>query len=415
MGAPAPPAQTGATKLQRLVQWATGPFWVVPATWCTVAVVAGVLLPAVESDATGSWILFDAGPESARSVLSTIAGAMISVTGLVFSITIVVLQLASSQFTPRVVGSFLTQRIPQHTLGVFTASFLYSLMLLRAVETDPDSPQAQVPQISISIALVLVLAAVLMFLAFIHHITRSISVGVVIRRIGDDCRDLLTSGRTGADHLLHEAPDLPATRRQRVVVAPRSGYLDLVDRERLCRLGSSHSARIEILHPLGTFVPEGSPLALVHEGDDTSPSADWPDLVCSGLELTLMRSMRQDLSLGFRRLVDIAERALSPGVNDPSTAVEVIDQLHDVLRRLAAMRGAYPVTSDEEGIPRVVTRDHSFEDYLDQAIDEIAHYGRDDLQIPHRLDMLLHDLASAAVPERAIAIRAKHESLTRER
>ena len=396
----------------RVLRWwraAFAPFWVVPAVWCAGAVLAGIALPEVDRTVEGIPFLFRSGPDGARSLLSTVAGAMISVTGLVFSITVVVLQLASSQFTPRVLRTFLDDRTTQNTLGVFTATFLYSLTVLRSVQSSPRDGYPAVPQLAVAVSFVVVLGAVAMFLAFIHHITHAIAVGSVVGRTADGCRALL---RHEAARGSGTAGDAPArTARQEVVAAPRSGYLDHVDTVRLRALARRHDVRLELLHPLGAFVVEGSPLALAHT-DAPGVEVDWPAVVTSGVELTRERSMRQDLSFGLRRLVDIAERALSPGVNDPTTAVQVVDELHDLLRRIALRPEADPVTRDEEGVVRVVTRERTFADYLDLAVDEIAHWGADGLQVPPRLDAVLAELAAAAPAHREV-LEAKRAQVSR--
>ena len=410
-GAPVPSRGRPVSRVRRWWRAVLGPFWVVPATWCVLAVALGIGLPLVDQGVGTIPLAFESGPEGARSVLSTIAGAMISVTGLVFSITIVVLQLASSQFTPRVLQTFLDDRVTQHTLGVFAASFLYALTVLRGVQNEATGGADAVPQLAVTFAYVLVLGSVAMFLLFIHHITTAISVDSVIGRVAADCRRLIARAESEAETLPREAPSLPSLRRQSVVASPRSGYVDLVDRFRLADLAEAHDVRIEVLHPLGTFVPEGSPLALVHSAT-VEADTDWADVLRAGLSVRTQRSMEQDVTFGLRRLVDIAERALSPGVNDPTTAVQVVNELHDLLRLIAAGPDPVPVTSDEDGVPRVVTDEWTFERYLDLAVDEIAHWGSDSLQIPERLDSMLLDLAANAPPHRRPVLDAKRAALT---
>ena len=408
--APVPSRGKPASRLRRWWRTLLRPFWVVPAAWCLAAVALGIGLPLIDQGVGTLPLAFESGPEGARSVLSTIAGAMISVTGLVFSITIVVLQLASSQFTPRVLQTFLDDRLTQHTLGVFAASFLYALTVLRGVQNEDTGGQDAVPQLAVTFSYVLVLGAVGMFLAFIHHITTSISVDSVIGRVAAECRRLIELGESDAEDLPLEVPALPQLRRQIVVGSPRSGYVDLVDRFRLADVARRHDVRVEVLHPLGTFVPEGSPLALIHLSHGEGPT-DWARLLRSGLCVRAERSMEQDVTFGLRRLVDIAERALSPGVNDPTTAVQVINELHDLLRLISAGSDPVPVTSDEDGVPRVVTDEWAFESYLDLAVDEIAHWGRDSLQIPARLDAMLLDLAANGPPRRRPVLTAKRAAL----
>ena len=411
--APPPPAGRSTSRLRRWWLAATSPFWVLPATWCVGAVVVGLLVPELDKSLVGRLpFVFQSGPDGARSVLSTIAGAMISVTGLVFSITIVVLQLASSQFSPRVLRTFLDDRTTQNTLGVFAASFLYALTVLRAVQTAASnvSGYPEVPQIAVAVSYLLVLGAVGMFLAFIHHITTAISVGSVVGRAADASRELIEKGGQDASGLPGVVPTMPRLRRQVVVVAPRSGYLDVVDRHRLYMLACRHDVRIEVLHPLGTFVVEGSPLALVH-ADAPVDAEDWGSHLLGGIELARERSMRQDVSFGFRRLVDIAERALSPGVNDPTTAIQVLDEIHDLLRRLATSHDPFPVTCDDEQVARVVTDQWSFPAYLDLAVDEIAFYGRDSLQVPRRLDTMFAELVASASEDRRPHVQAKWDQV----
>ena len=405
---PQPSSTDSPQQLGRPRRWARKlftPFWVVPSLWCLGAVSAGLLLPELEQ-ANPRWfpLLFQGGATGARSLLSTIAGAMISVTGLVFSITIVALQLASSQFSPRVLRTFLDDRIPQNTLGVFAASFLYSLTVLRSVIEGTTSRSESVPQLAITLAYLLVLGSVAMFLWFIHHITLSISVGSVITQLGIETRAMLP------DHVGRSAPlgELTSFDAQRVVVAARSGVLDVIEVATLRRVAQQHDVRIEVLHRRGTFVPEGAPLAMVHGGAATE---DWDALVNRGLELAPERSMQQDHSYGLRQLVDVAERALSPGINDPTTAVQVIDQLHDLLRRLGGQPDPDGVELDDDGIVRVVTREWTFGDLFDLAVDEIAHWGSEGVQVPQRLDAMFADLAVGVEPQFRTIVQAKREQL----
>lgn len=381
-------------------------FWVVPALWSLAAIALGLSVPS--ADAT--WLadhlpfLFPGDVDGARSVLGTIAGAMISVTGLVFSNTMVVLQLAGSQFSPRLLQTFLQDRTTQQTLGVFVASFVYSLTVLRSIG-DSDAP---VPQVAVTISYLWVLAAVAMFIAFISHITASVGVDTVVRRAADDTRALLQRSDRRRDELPTLRPDLADLGHPAVAAATRSGYLDGLDLERLRRQAERHDVRIEVLHPLGTFLVEGMPLTLVHGGGAGDAAAvAWDDVLSGAIDLTDARSTDQDPSFGFRRLVDIAERALSPGINDPTTAVQVIDQLHDLLRRMVVTDDPYPVLLDERGIPRVVSREHTFADYLDLAVDEIAHWGADSIQVPRRIDTMLEDLAAAASPSHRDTVLVK--------
>ena len=369
------------------------PFWVVPAAWCVLAVATGLVLPDLESawSVTERPLFFTGGADGARTVLSTISGAMISVTGLVFSITMVVLQLASSQYTPRVLQTFLADRITQHTLGLFAASFLYALAVLRSIR-DGDRQ----PELAITLAFVLVLAAVGIFLAYIHHITTSIGVASILQRTAQQSRDLLAAGQASAWPTV--APDLQEPHGDsRVLVAPRSGYVDAVDTAALVRLAHRHDVRVELLHPLGAFVADGSPLLSLHGLSTTEDGL--PDAALQLVSVVGERTMDQDLGYGIRRLVDIAERALSPGINDPTTAVQVLDQLHDLLRRMVTAPAAWPVRTDEEGTVRLVLRQPTIADVVELALADIAHWGEDHRRVRERIAGIMDDLRAAARDE----------------
>ena len=405
--APAPTTRPRVARLRRRLRLIFGPFWVVPAVWSVSAVALGLALPQLDEAIGSPPLLFAGSADSARSVLSTTSGAMISVTGLVFSITIVVLQLASSQFSPRVIATFLEDRVTQNTLGVFVASFLFSLTVLRSIP-DRSETEEGVPEFAVTLSFLLVLGAVAMFLAFIQHITQSIAVSTVIRRVGEQTRDLLERSGSRRETLPSVTPELPALRGQTVATAQRSGYVDAIDAGTLCQIAQRHDVRIEVLYPLGSFVAEGAALALVH-GSGADPA--WNDRIASAVAMRVERSMEQDMMFGFRRLVDIAERALSPGVNDPTTAVQAIDELHDILRRMIGASSVVGVHLDSDGTPRVLTPEWTFGQYLDLAVDEIAHWGRDSLQIPRRLQEMLADLAVAAHEQHRPVVLAKSNQI----
>lgn len=369
---------------------------------------AGILLPEVD-EALAPYVplLFQAGTDGARTFLSAIAGAMISITGLVFSITIVVLQLASSQFSPRVLRTYLDQRVPQFTLGVFAASFIYALTVLRSVSAFSDSAKDSVPQIAVTVSFLLVLASVGMFLAFIHHITQAISVDTIIDTVGKETLGLIersTDHRTAAQNV--DPAPLPSMGLPTVVGSGHSGYLTELDHASLTALAAEHDVRIEVLHPLGTYLVQGTPVVTVHGGADHS-DVDWNRVIEQRIGLTWRRTMEQDVSFGLRQLVDIAERALSPGINDPTTAVQVLNELHLILTTIAQDDDPYPVHHDEGGTVRLVTSEWTFEQFLGLCIDEIAHWGSSSLQIPRRIDQLLTTVAVVATEPHQQLLEAK--------
>ncbi|WP_435769519.1 DUF2254 domain-containing protein [Nocardioides sp. SYSU DS0651] len=376
-----------------------GRFWVLPLV-CTVSAVAlGLGLTTLDDRLDTSLkvpFLFTGGPESARALLSAIITSMISFTGLVFSITIVVLQLTSSQFSPRVLRTFLRDWFNQLSLGVFVATFVYALVVLRAVR-GTSQVHPFVPQLSITVAFGFVLASVLVFLAYIHHVAQSIRAATIISSIGSDTRALLERRHPAGDDVraLRAVPDSVGRR----VAAASPGVVQRVDDERLAALAAEHSVTIRLLRSVGEFVPEGGDLLETHGADPPDASQ-----LRGAIHLGNERSLDEDVGFGIRQLVDIAERALSPGINDPTTAVQVIDQLHDLLRRLAT-RSLQPrqELTDDGGLLLHVP-EPAFADYLGLAVDEIAHFGADTDRVMRRLRVMLDDLLRAATPQHRGAV-----------
>ena len=387
-------------------------FWALPLAITLVSLAASVLIPQVDS-----WLadhlpyVFQGGPDGARSLLGAIASAMISVTGLVFSITIVTLQLASSQFSPRVLDHFLQSRITQATLGVFVASFVYALSVLRTIRSGDDG---YVPQLSVTIAFLLVLAAGGCFLAFIRHITSSIRVSSVMSDIGDDTRASLDVNHpeqhgdpddAGPRHTW--SPD-PGWHQSALVLGDRHGVLRHVRGKRLLTLADDAGAVVSLRHRVGEFVAGGQPVATVWRTSDRDPDLE---AMARCFELGQARSIVQDPAFGFRQLVDIASRALSPGVNDPTTAAQAVDELHALLRTVAGRPDPSPCLRDEAGVVRVIHQPWTFSSLLDLATDEILAYGSDALPVLVRLDAMLRDLAVASSPEHAGHVAAKRSAV----
>lgn len=385
------------SRLRALREAARTGFWAIPSGCVLIAVALALTLVQVDHALdTELWFAFGAGPEGAREVLSAISSSMITFTGLVFSITVVVLQLTSAQFSPRVLRTFLRDRLTQFSLGTFVATFVYSVTVLRTV-TSGDA--AFVPALSTTVGLALLLLSVGMFVAYIHHIATSIQASAIMAAIGTETRDTIEKRFTDSD--LRSSVRLPPQEHPLadVITAPRSGVLARVDIARLVGAARDGGVILRTRARLGDFVAEGAPLVeVLGTGRVEAGSA------LDALTLSRDRSMEQDAAFGFRQLVDIAERALSPGINDPTTAVQALDQLHDLLRRLAVRQFPDGLHYDQDGLVRLVMPPESFSDYLDLALQEIDQYGAEVRQVQRRIDALLADLATVALPEHRVAV-----------
>lgn len=387
-------------------------FWAVPSVCVALSIALALVL--VEADRRLSDSLsftFGAGPDGAREVLGAITTAMITFTGLVFSITVVVLQLTSSQFSPRVLRTFLRDRQTQWALGIFTATFVYSLLVLRTVRSGDDGQEQFVPGLATNVAVGLLLLSVGLFVSYIHHIATAIQVSSIIEAIGLESRQALDRRYPAGRSVPVDATALPPDGLPSAVVpAAGSGALVGIDEPRLVALACDADVVLRSQVRLGDHIPEGAPVLEV-VGDAGRLDLD---AVLAAIVQDRERRLQDDVGFGFRQLVDIAERALSPGINDPTTAVQALDQLHDLLRRLATRPLRTGVHVDEAGRVRLVLPAERLEDYLQLALEEIQQYGAEAVQVQRRIDRLLDDVAAAALPEhraaveRAIATRHGH-------
>jgi uncharacterized membrane protein len=354
--------------------------------------------------------------DAARQILTALAAAVITVVGLVFSITIVALTLASTQFGPRMLRSFIRDRGTQVTLGTFVATFLYSVLTLGSV-AHGDHGQF-VPHLSITVALALVLVDLGVLVFFIHHMASSIQLPEVIAGIAGDLSraiDIEVANSRGGP--VEELGPSESEIRFRLeidgapIAATTSGYLQFVGYETLVEIAAHADAVIELLHRPGHFVVEGLPLARV-----------WPaeaaPKVARGLERAHVtgahRTLAQDLAFAIDQLVEIAIRAISPAVNDPFTAVTCIDWLGDALCKVTAKWNPRQVQRDRRGNVRVIAATPSYRRLVDRAFDKIRQAGRGMPAVMIRqLDALAKIVAHATDTEQRAALFNQAEMIMR--
>lgn len=389
--------------------------WFIPSVFGAAAILGASVLLAIDraigSDALGS-LRFGGTAEGARSVLSTIAQSMLTFTGLVFSITMLVLQLASSQLSPRVTRTFLRDRKNQVVLGLFVATFVYTLIVLRDVRTPVDDGVGFVPGLSIWVAFALLLASVGAFIVYIDHMAHSIRASSVIESIAAETReaiDRLYPAAAGSPVDAGYPADLRQRRPDVLLKADVAGVVISVEEERLLEIADTEDRMAELLVTVGDFVPEGGPLFRLWGRWDHGAGVALREAVEVGSD----RTIGQDAAFGFRQLVDIATRALSPGTNDPSTAVQSLDRLHDLLRRLATRAIPGSAREGREGQVRLVLARPSFDSYVGLAVDEIRLAGQGQLQVMRRLQAMLEDIAAVSHDERRRVVEAQLARLDR--
>lgn len=428
-----------AAKLSRAAGRLRAQLWFIPGLTAIGAFVLGrtlVYLDHAVIHRHDTWFLFQGTSDSALDLVSTIASATMTFTGLVFSITVLVLQLASGQFSPRVLRTFLEDRTTHVAMAVFVGTFVFAMTLMLSIRGSSDEVERFVPALSVFVAFLFVLASVGVFIHYIHHIAHAVRVVTIIRRIADETR-------VAIDRMFPTiGEDAPPTAFRRPAAPPRivpyggrAGSLAVVDEDRLFELAERHDALIEVLPQVGDHILSGVPVICYWPAD-----RDDVAIAVGALGIEAERTTHQDPAFGFRQLVDIAERALSPGINDPSTAVQCVDELHDLLRCLAVRAFPDPVRSNAAGKPRLVLPRPSWESFVHLALDELRQFGARSSQVVRRLRLLLDDclafvpaaraaplaeqrgLLQAAVvrqvpsdPERALVLQAPAGSVGRER
>jgi uncharacterized membrane protein len=399
----------------RLVGWwddLRDSLWLVPAAVVLLALITAWVAVQFEPlpDWFPQWLVFGGTPEGARSVLSELAAGTITVTGLVFSLTVVALQMASSQFTPRLLRTFMRDRRTQIVLGGLVGSAVYDVAVLRTVRSRGDGVDPFVPALAVTLALVIALFAVGLLVFFLHHVTQHMRVDVVMREVADETQKQLAAIPLERSDLPDQDPPAPADHAT-AVAATVDGYLQSVDLEVLSRRARAAGMVVLLRPSLGDHVTAGSTLAWVWADDDQS-QAD-PDvlagLVHGGLHLGSDRTEAGDLAFGIRQLADIAVRALSPGVNDPTTAVQAIEQLAAVMMALTRHPLGADLVVDGDGALRVVVPRPTFAAHLALAIDQIRSYGGSDTDVVVALLGLLTDLAEATADtaDRSAAVAAQ--------
>jgi uncharacterized membrane protein len=330
-------------------------------------------------------------PTSATAILNTIAASMVSLAALVLTITMVVVQLAMGQFSPRIVQRILRDKPSQLAIGLFVATFVHAVLTSREV-VDRGDGTGQVPGISVATSYVLVLASIAVLVIYVHHIGQALRVSALIELVGDDTRKLVDRRYPDAGPPPPVDPDAP-----RVVAARESGVVTMIGTQALVSEGQRVDCVLELVPALGAFVPANAPLFVVH-GD---PEELDEDALFSALSLELEPTLDEDVAYGMRLLVDIAERSLSDSpFQDPTTAVQAIDRLHDILRQLARRPLPDGRVRDDDGEIRLLLKTMSWEDYVHLAFVEIRIAGAHSPQVSRRLVAALSDLRRVALPER---------------
>jgi uncharacterized membrane protein len=361
--------------------------WLLPALMVVGAALLALLTLTIDSTLDPSTLplwLYAGDADAAQGLLSTIAGSMITVAGLGFSITIVAFVLASTQFGPRLLTIFMRDRNSQATLGTFVATFTFCVLVLRSIQGPSLSAPEFVPQLSTSIAIILTLLSVGALVYFFHHVATSIQaprVAATVARDLDRAIDNLYPARIGQPGPKPLDSDIPGPATDTVVLATQSGYVQVIDDARLIDTAVRHDLCVRLVTRPGLFVVRGNPIIYVRGTADEATIHELRSEVIVGD----VRTPEDDIEFSVRQLVEVALRSLSPAINDPFTAMTAIDWLSAALARLAKEKMPSAYRYDDSGTLRIVANVSTFPGIVHTVFSRIRHYGGSSPMILNRL------------------------------
>lgn len=368
-----------------LFQWnkIKATFWFIPVVTILVAVLLSIVLVKIDGfvdisqDSFGRFFLVNS-TDSARSILTTISGAMIGVAGTVFSVTLVALTLASSQFGPRLIKNFMYVRLNQVVLGSYVSTYLYCLLVLNALKDSEG--YTFIPSISILAAIIGAIFNIVLLIVFIHQIATSIQADNVISDISDVICEKIEAlfpeemgDEKGKEPNIDVDTEMANFSQQIAILSPRNGYLQYIDNEVLMEEVVAHDALFDLNHRPGSFLVKEmviGKLAFNKELEESELEKLQRQFV-----IGKTKTSQQDLEFSIHQMVEIAARALSPGVNDPFTAITCIDNLTAALTALAKLKFPSKYRYDEEGKLRIIANTVDFEGALDAAFNQIRQFS----------------------------------------
>ncbi|TPG15222.1 DUF2254 domain-containing protein [Sphingomonas koreensis] len=389
------------SRLLKLVDDLRSSYWFLPSVMAFLAIVLAILMLVVDTTVGSAWMahvpfLYSARPDGARQVLSSIGGSMITVAGTVFSVTIAAVVYASGQYGPRLLSNFMSDRGNQVTLGTFIATFVYCLMVLRTIQSPDETGNSVgfVPNDALLVGVLLALCSIGVLIFFIHHVPSKLHINSVIEEIGDrllgeiDQRFPAGIGQARLDDdgskdrsrvpatFRDDASDAEADRRT-LICARKTGYIQLIDDQGLMAAARKHDLVLRLQYQPGDFAHAGRTLIEAAPPERCSDAA--VEAIRDAFAIGARRSALQDLRFLIDELVEIAARALSPGINDPFTAITCLDWLGAALSDLAGRTLPSHLRVDDDGALRVIAHPETFELFLDRSFGALAQYCASDM------------------------------------
>ncbi len=330
-------------------------------------------------------------PQVAQVILGAIGASIMTVVSIVFAILLMTLTLASMQFSPRIILSFATDGVTQWTLGIFLGTFCYCMAALPAARSQPIPFE---PVATVMGAMLLAVACVGWLLFFIHHISHAISVNHLVDKIATETERIVNEVMPWPRQPTRavEDPRIDALVWESTLSMETSGYIRFVDTRRLLSLAKEYRIKIRLMRRVGHFIPAGVPMVKITRAERVSP-----ELIAElrgAIDVGPSRTLQQDIEFGILQIVDIALKAISPAVNDPSTAISCVDQLSRILIRVASREPPESGLYDPPGNLRVYMPWIGFDGLFHTAFEQIRFYARSDIAVSLRLLRALADIAS---------------------
>ncbi len=385
-------------KLNQFLADLRGSLWFVPGMMIIFSVALALGLIEIDSSVQPEWFdnfprLFGLGADGSRGMLMAIASSMLTVAALAFSLTLNSVAQASAQFTPRIFRNFMRDRANQFVLGYFVSVFAFCLIVLRTIRGGDELKF--VPSLAVMVGLALALGGILVLIFFIHHIADSLQITTILDNITDETKKSVKRlfpeelGEAASGSEKHEAWRAEDLKNWVKIPAPTPGYVQSVDAYGLLEYAAENNLLIRMRRSVGQFAGSGATLAEIAPDTETANKNvrfgdEKIEEINRFFSLDRHRTIEQDAGFGIRQIVDIALKALSPGVNDTTTAVECIDNLGEIVGEIARRRLPAAVRS-KDNIPRVLTLAPEFADYVETAFDQIRISGKANQAIFERL------------------------------
>jgi uncharacterized membrane protein len=413
-----------ADKIQKTREDLVSSLWLVPSVFAIVAIALSFILPEIDNwveqdlEPYRAWIFFGSA-SAARTVLQVIAGSLITVISVVFSITILTLHQASAQYTPRIIRTFMADRTNQGVLGIYIATFLYSVLIIRRIRGEDAPGDESIPMLSVTLSILLAVVCLMVLVYFIHHIAREFQPATVIGRVHKDLLrqidtmypEMIGDPMEQADDDLDSFRETHGRGQPRIVTANTSGYIRMIE-ESVLPGTLEHGESAAVLPQVGSYVIHGQ--ALLEVSGSGGPLDPREDRFREAFLIDEERTMAQDALFGVRQLADIALKGLSPSIHDPTTSEQAISALGDGLACLAQRSFPSRVRviakgddDDEDALTHIAlwANRPSWEEFVDEAYSQIRQVAQDNVHVTLYLLDTLQRIAGSAPAGRTAALQ----------